>query len=68
MRLNYLGRAARCLRSTESVVDPTPEVSDRLAQKFPVARTVIDNLTPLPVTDPHFLLEEDDFVKTLKCF
>ena len=65
-RLNYLGRAARMLRSTEIFVDPTPEVSARLAQKFPAARTNIDNLDPLPAGAPHFLVEEEDFAKALR--
>ena len=65
-RLNYLGRAARCLRTTESFVDATPEVSARLAKKFPEVRTDIGALNPLPVAAPHFLMGEEDFVKALQ--
>jgi hypothetical protein len=65
-RLGHLGRAARLLRSTEDILEPSFDLTERLQGKFPSPRSAISGLNPLPANAPRFMMEEEDFVKLLR--
>jgi hypothetical protein len=62
----HLSRAARLLRSTDSVAPPSAGLSERLQVKFPRARSALSDLTPPPADAPMCTLEAEAFVQSVK--